>query len=563
MASTISSKYQELVSRSRLISGGRPNVYQLEPTKKESGALTRLTFGERNLNRPNKTILLVGERGTGKSTLIDVLFNHSMGVTWEDEVWFQLVEESSDQSESATSDVIVYQIFGYEGTAPANSLTIIDTPGFGDIEGIEHDAIISERLLDMIRVEDGVCSLDAVGLVVKSSVNRLSDRLSYTFNSVMSLFAKDMERNIVVLVTHSDGITPQNTLQALDAAKIKCARNEKNQPTHFLFNNQQKIERTEEDEKSLEHAWRISKRGMDQFTAFLDRTTPQELEETAEVLNERVCLAACIQNLQEQIHLTELKRQEIQQKQEAVRKHEEAMAQNENYEGFIDESNKDTEEIPGGRYKDSDSGSDPGSGSCLCLGGVMGSIMVGVMVGGILANSVGNSEGNVEVGAMVGAMVGAVGSAIGGIVTGVLDDKCPARDHVKDTWKSITKTRKEPNTDELMKEESLNHNIKKPLLDILRDEEKKLLEDKWRLLDDAYQHVVHLDQIALNVNSVSTCVHYDFLIEHMSEKGDQEKAQKLEGMKSRIDDQSKSAAAYAETSSTGLTKRRKAEPELQ
>ncbi|XP_029942018.1 uncharacterized protein LOC115383937 isoform X2 [Salarias fasciatus] len=157
MASTISSKYQELVSRSRLISGGRPNIYQLEPTKKECGALTRLTVGERNLNRPNKTILLVGERGTGKSTLINDLFNHSMGVTWEDEVWFQLVEESSDQSESATSDVMVYQIFEFESNAPANSLTIIDTPGFGDIGGTEHDAIISERLLDMIQVR-AVCA---------------------------------------------------------------------------------------------------------------------------------------------------------------------------------------------------------------------------------------------------------------------------------------------------------------------------------------------------------------------------------------------------------------------
>ncbi|XP_029942461.1 uncharacterized protein LOC115384269 [Salarias fasciatus] len=351
--SYVSSKYKELVSRSIHISAGRPQIYQLKPKKEEFGTLTRKTVGEKNLNRPNKTILLVGETGSGKSSLIDALFNHMMGVTWEDEVWFEIEKEEKSQfkqRESLTSDVIVYQIFGYEGNVPPYSLTIIDTPGFGDTRGTEHDAKISEQLLDLFQAKGGVRSVDAVGLVLKSTDNRLSDPLLYAFNSVMSLFGKDMERNIVALVTHSSGARPQDTLKALESSKIKCARDKKNQPTHFQFDNQQKTERTEEDEFSLEHAWKITNRGMNQFTAFLDKIAPQKLDETVKLLNERVRLAACIQNLQERIHRIELKRREIQQKQEAVREYEEGKKKNQSFTKMVDEPYKEKENISGGSY---------------------------------------------------------------------------------------------------------------------------------------------------------------------------------------------------------------------
>ncbi len=198
--------------------------------------------------------MLVGETETGKSTLINALVNYAMGVKWEDNIWFEIVEdEKRSQSESQTSDVMVYQIFGFEDDTLPYSLTIIDTPGYGNTRGIEQDEIIIQRLLDLFRSEDGVHEINAVCLVLKATENRVSDRLRYIFDSVVSLFGKDMEKNIVALITHSDGRTPKNPLKALDAANIKCARNEKNQPVHFLFDNRQKDDMTE-DMEALKHA---------------------------------------------------------------------------------------------------------------------------------------------------------------------------------------------------------------------------------------------------------------------------------------------------------------------
>ncbi|XP_025761601.1 golgin subfamily A member 6-like protein 22 [Oreochromis niloticus] len=157
---------------------------------------------------------------------------------------------------------------------------------------------------------------------MKASDNRLSDRLMYVFDSVMSLFGKNMEKNIVALITHSDGSRPENVLEALKVAAIKCAKNEKTEPVHFLFNNSQYEDQTEENTSS-KHSWELTQENMNQLTDFLGKSNPQKLMTTVEVLNERIRLKACIQNLQDRIKYIQLKQTEIRQIQEALKKHEE------------------------------------------------------------------------------------------------------------------------------------------------------------------------------------------------------------------------------------------------
>ncbi|XP_015244760.1 PREDICTED: septin-7-like [Cyprinodon variegatus] len=509
-----SSNQEALISESVQIPRGPP-IYQLIPKKEMIGTLTRVTVGEKDENKINKTILLVGETGTGKSTLINTLFNYAVGVKFEDEVWFQIVEEEQkSQTKSQTSDVIVYQIFGFEDQTLPFSLTIIDTPGFGSTRGFEKDDSVSQRLFDLFRSEDGVHEINAVGLVMKASDNRLNGRLKYIFDSVMSLFGKDLEKNIVALVTHSDGRPPENVLQALEYAKIKSCRDEMNQPVHFIFNNQQieQRNRTEKDQVGSKYSWDFTNEDMGRLRDFLKNTKPQPLKTTVEVLNERIRLEACIQNLQERIKLTELKQNEIKQIEEACNKHEEEMKEHQDFTMEVDEVYKEKEPIDGGMW-----------GLVFYEGAVTCSVC----------------EENCHYPGCTMAWSPASCEVIKGGNCTVCTKKCPASKHVKEDWRYVIKTRKVQKTLSVVEKKYEKNKAqcesKSCLLENLKQESIKWTAELTSLLDEAYDHVIKLEQIALNVNSGSTFNYMGLLIDKMKEMGDEEKLQVLEELKIKMD----------------------------
>ncbi|XP_047227779.1 uncharacterized protein LOC124872120 isoform X3 [Girardinichthys multiradiatus] len=511
------SSLDNMISKSSLIRSGNPSVYQLRPKKEKSSKLTRITVGEKDASKKNKTILLVGETGAGKSTLINALVNFTMGVKFQDNIWFQIVKEVGHQ----TSDVTVYEIFGFEGKTMSCSLTIIDTPGFGSTRGIEHDANITQSLFNLFQAGDGVQELHGVGLVMKASDNRLSDRLMYILNSVMSLFGKNIEDNIVVLITHSNGRKPKNVLQALEASTIKCAKNEKKQPVCYLFNNCQNEDREEEAEY-LQGANKITERGMTEFTAFLEKCPPRKLKTTVDVIQERIKLTACIQNLQEKIIRTEQKQKQIRKIQDNLMKYKEEMKNNEDFALEIEESYKVKEPIKAGNWF-----KDASFEKAMCCT---------------------RCEENCHYPGCVLAPSPAFCDVIKGGHCIVCTGKCPTSFHVKEKWRYVTKTKIVQMT---LKEMQQNYEKSKTereknltYLESLETSMKHLTAEKSQLLDESYNHVVNLEKIALKVETASTLVQLDFLIEKMKEAGDTKRVRKLERIKRNMGEGSRAALQY-------------------
>uniref|UniRef100_A0A672Z1I1 AAA+ ATPase domain-containing protein n=1 Tax=Sphaeramia orbicularis TaxID=375764 RepID=A0A672Z1I1_9TELE len=222
----------DLKQTSEEMNSDTPSVWKL-PLKEERTTIhgcRRYSFGEES-NRGNRTVILFGQSGSGKSTLINAMVNYILGVKWEDSYRFKLVE-----AESQTSEATVYKINHREGFQIPHSLTIIDTPGFGDTRGIERDKEITQQLQRLFTQKSGVSEIDIVCFVTHSALARLTPTQKHVFDSVLSIFGKDVAENIRILVTFADGQRPP-VLEAINASGFPCPKTDDGLPPHFKFNN--------------------------------------------------------------------------------------------------------------------------------------------------------------------------------------------------------------------------------------------------------------------------------------------------------------------------------------
>ncbi|KAL0970648.1 hypothetical protein UPYG_G00245080 [Umbra pygmaea] len=522
-----STNLDDIIMKSKLIHTGPPKRYQLAPKKKcldgrseEESKLKRWSIGEKDPSKVNRTLLLVGETGAGKSTMINAMINYVMGVEREDKIWFEIIEEGKrSQAESQTSEVIVYDIFGFEGRRVPYSLTIIDTPGYGDTRGIQEDRLITEMLHDLFRSPEGIHQIDAVGFVVKASTNRLSDRQRYIFEAVLSLFGKDMENQIIAFISHSDGGPATNALEALKNANIKCAKDKDNQPVHFLFNNRQtEIVTNRKQERAMNSAWDTTTDGMDEFSEFLGKISPQKLKMTVEVLTKRVKLEACVNNIQDRIEMIEGKQALLKKTHDELWKHKKEIEENKNFVITVTETYKQRVTIE----------ERPNKAVCCTV-----------------------CEENCHYPGCTIAKDPYWCEVIKNGYCTSCTGRCPASTHVRENWRYVLRTEQITRTHDDLKKKYVENmraaGEKSDLIACLQKELDKAVRDKARLVDESYQCVVKLEEIALRCNSLSTHVHLDFLIDKLKEKRDIEKAGKLEKMKCSAGETIKKGLGYVKT----------------
>ncbi|XP_063049357.1 uncharacterized protein LOC134443525 [Engraulis encrasicolus] len=277
---------------------GTPKAYLLRMTKSSSHHFNKKVFGKASSRSPtNKTIMLVGATGSGKTTLINGMINYILGVDWEDNWRFKLIDEETNKSQahSQTSEVTAYQIHCTDEFQVPYSLTIIDTPGFGDTRGIKQDKEITEKIREFFNKKGGIDAIDAVCFVVQSALARLTHTQRYIFQAILSVFGKDISNNIITLVTFADGKSPP-VLEAITEAKIPCAV-----PVHFKFNNSVLFADNTgcsggEDFDYM--FWKMGKASMNKFFTHLGTMETQSLTLTKQVLQERKQLEVTVQGVQ-------------------------------------------------------------------------------------------------------------------------------------------------------------------------------------------------------------------------------------------------------------------------
>ncbi|OCT73654.1 hypothetical protein XELAEV_18032617mg [Xenopus laevis] len=345
--STSHIKMKFLDSKS-LLHQKKPPVYQLQSEFSNDG-YRKYNLGQKHVGKPNKVVLLVGATGSGKTTLINGMCNYILGVDWKDDFRFKLVHEVTNQSEahSQTSEVTAYVINHNEEYRIPYSLTLIDTPGFGDTRGIEQDKKITAAIDRFFSSDNGIDQINAVCFVVQSSLARLTHSQKYIFNSVFSIFGKDIKDNIMILINFSDGERPP-VLDAIKTAEIPCPLDQDGDPVHFKFNNSALFADNQTSNISFNQMfWTMGAESMKTFFQSMNQKETKSLTLTKEVLKERKQLEIYLQALQPQIKGGLLKLEELRKTELALQQKKDLMEANKDFEYEVERNVSIKEEVHG------------------------------------------------------------------------------------------------------------------------------------------------------------------------------------------------------------------------
>ncbi|XP_038860864.1 uncharacterized protein LOC120056730 [Salvelinus namaycush] len=339
-------KSEEFLTKSQKVEKGNPSIHWLNLEQKLGGneRFDQYRFGRKVEQRNNKVILLLGATGSGKTTLVNTMINYILGVKWEDCYRFKLIHEVTNKSQAESQTVVVtsYELYNQPGFQIPYSLTIIDTPGFGDTRGMAQDKLLTRMVKDFLCHPLGINHIDAVCFVVQAPLVRLSPSQRYIFDSILSIFGKDVAENILMLVTFVDGKNIP-VLEAIKAANLPCKKDKKGLPTHFKFNSsflfsKETESSSEEDDTDDDHKaqcpeqWRSTFKEMKKFFQALESIESKDLTLTKKVLEERELLEKTMTRLTPQITAGLSKLSEIKSFKQCLENEDENMKQNKNFE---------------------------------------------------------------------------------------------------------------------------------------------------------------------------------------------------------------------------------------
>ena len=311
----------KLVHKSKRIAETTP-FYQLPLYYKTKKDVVKAVVGSnppvQSLPVPHKVLMLVGATGAGKSTLINGMANYIMGVDWEHEYRFKLISEETahDQTKSQTKCITAYTFHKDRGSPLPYTLTVIDTPGFGDTGGLERDKQIVKQIRELfsVRGDEGIDQLHGIGFVIPAPMAQLTPTQQYMFDSILSVFGKEVVGNIFLMVTFADGMRPP-VLDAIAVADVPFK-------SHFKFNNSALFANNQTIDEFNGMFWKMGKNSFEDFFNKFTIAKPTSLQLLREVLQEREQLEVKIQGLRPLIRAGLAKFDELQQERRLLKDNE-------------------------------------------------------------------------------------------------------------------------------------------------------------------------------------------------------------------------------------------------
>ena len=344
--------------QSTLIESNPIPIFKLAQKEKQlhGKMLSKVEIGKpppKNNAVEHKVLMVVGATGAGKSTLINGMVNYILGVKWEDDFRFKLVvDQGKIQTESVTSEITAYTFHHVEGFRDhiPYSITIIDTPGFGDTKGLKRDKEITQQIKEFFSLPDGkgIDHLDAIGFVTQSALVRLTATQQYIFDSILSIFGKDVAKNIFIMATFCDGQDPP-VIDAVKKGNVPCE-------IYFKFNNsalfvKSSSSKSDSDDEGFDQMfWKMGMKSFKKFFTHFQSAKSVSLTLTREVLENREKLEAAVQGLQRQMDASLAEMEVLRQEELVLQKYEAQIAANKDFSYTIQVPYYETIKLPQGQY---------------------------------------------------------------------------------------------------------------------------------------------------------------------------------------------------------------------
>ncbi|XP_028407913.1 uncharacterized protein LOC114530544 [Dendronephthya gigantea] len=347
---------------------GEPAVYTLPLTSVFEDSVFQLRKYEINLNDgendaprtsiPNKVIMMVGSTGSGKTTTINAIVNYILGVEWKDSFRLKMIHEDSskqgsesmgDQTRNRTHFVTCYTLLHSKGFKVPYNLTIVDTPGFGDTKGIQQDKMITNQIRTFFETsgDGGIDHIDAICFIAQAGIPRLTPTQRYVFDSILAMFGKDIEKNITVLFTFSDGEKPQALASLQEAGALG------KEDMYFTLNNSALFADNSQRQSNFIFGsmfWTMGMKNLEKFFKCLNEMESRSLVLTKEVLQERVELEVRVCGLQNKINcgLNTLSR--LQQEERIFKQHATEINDIKNFKYTVTEERRVKVPLDSGTY---------------------------------------------------------------------------------------------------------------------------------------------------------------------------------------------------------------------
>ena len=326
MTQCIPFRVQMLKSATPLSDKSVPQVFKLPLTRimeNKNLMIAQYDIGKKCIsNSRNKVLMLIGASGVGKTTLINALVNYVFGVERSDNFRFKLIEEKlrKSQAHSQTRYITAYTIHQAQNSTFPYTLTIIDTPGFGDTEGLKRDKFIVTQIKEFFSLtHNGIDHMDGIGFVIKSTLTRLDAKEKYIIKSILSIFGKDIGDNIFMMLTFCDGKQP-NAINAIREAKIPSEK-------FFKFNNSAVFSSTdtgpniEDDDSFDEMFWKMGFKSFEKFLNEFIGIQSKRLDTTKQVLIERQQLEVVVQGIRPEIDKGLMEISQMEKEEDFVRRY--------------------------------------------------------------------------------------------------------------------------------------------------------------------------------------------------------------------------------------------------